>query len=351
LTDVSTAADYSPGDVAQSVLAVIGSLQDPPVTRLPSMGGHPGAALPEIDDALQVITDTSLLTGPVKLELLDRVRGATGRTRAVEDLAKSLVRPDRDDDARNATRDDLLTRLEQPRLPGRDPLNRSPADLLAVPLDDEDLGGRLDIDEFFMELTKDLRSLLLIFDVPDCDAEVIEVGTTPALSITTEAWSTQPLKDFTKIANPLEWPKCKLQHMFFRHMDPIPNQPATRFPQLKSPDHGWQHTLQEKVDFSLGLGWAKMTTDLDVVYFDNDFTVGCTYDWKLSHDGRITVDQGYVLVEDDPDQRQCRVRTLKQVHFAIGDLPPSFVCPIWGPATMLIAWACMPKEPRPRSGL
>jgi hypothetical protein len=70
--------------------------------------------------------------------------------------------------------------------------------------------------------------------------------------------------------------------------------------------------------------------------------VGCTYDLRESIDGKITVDQGYVLVEDVPVAGGAlrRIRTLKEVHFAAGDLEPGEVCPVWGPAAMLIQWAC-----------
>ena len=55
----------------------------------------------------------------------------------------------------------------------------------------------------------------------------------------------------------------------------------------------------------------------------------------------MTVDQGYLLAEDlgTPDLRW--VRTLKQVHFAIGDVDPDLVCCIWGPAIQILAWACI----------
>ncbi len=71
--------------------------------------------------------------------------------------------------------------------------------------------------------------------------------------------------------------------------------------------------------------------------------VGCTYDFHDSIDGQISVDQGYLLLEDlkIPDLR--RTTTLKQVHFRAGIVPPGVVCPVWSAAMMIISWACTPS--------
>ena len=181
--------------------------------------------------------------------------------------------------------------------------------------------------------------------MPDCDSERVKVGTTPALSISTEAWTTQPVSDFTEFANPREWPHCPMQQSFFRAMEISPKYPGEDL--LATPDQGYRATLRETVDFSLGMGWAPMTTDLDVVYFNSASRVGCTYDWRGSVDGKITIDQGYVLVEDCPERGSGlrRIRTLKEVHFTAGDARSSLICPVWGPAAMMIQWACSRNGP------
>ncbi len=275
-------------EVAQAVLAVIGNLHG--IDSLPPAGPDaPPRPLPDAAESLSVLAATSLLSGPAKLEVLSQLARARQQSSGVESLARSLVHPDVEDPTRNDVALELLARLEHSK-PGREPLGRSPADLR-------------DPHALVKQLNDDVQTLALEFEVPDCDTVVVEVGTTPALSIRTEAWSTRPIKDFVRIVDPREWPNCPVQHAFFRSMDPSPLDPAQG--QLDPPDVGW----------------------------------------KSSIDHRIAVDQGYLLVEDlkIPDMR--RTRTLKQVHFTVGDLPPSIVCPLWGPATMVIAWGCMGHKP------
>jgi hypothetical protein len=314
--------------VGQALLAVIGSVQDPPIDRLPAAGpDRPSVELPSVADALSVLTDTPLLTGPAKLEVLDRLRRAHGRSPAVEELAGSLIRPDCDGAARAGAVEGLMTRLEAPTPAGADPINRLPADLKVLD------------DPLLSNLQEDFHTHLPAVDVPDCDTVLVKVGTAPALSITTELWSTQPLNAFETIVNPREWPQCPIQHVFFRAMDPSPVDPVEH--ELASPDLGWTATLREVVDFSCGLGWAPMTTDLNIVYFRGESKIGCTYDLHTSVDGQITVDQGYVMVEDYTRLGLRRIRTLKQVHFAVGNLPTSLVCPLWGPAQRATTVSCL----------
>jgi hypothetical protein len=220
-----------------------------------------------------------------------------------------------------------LDRVAAERRPGADALDRLPEDLLRH-------------DEGLSALPGDVLNLSLSIGMPECATKHKKVGTTPALSISTEAWSTWPASDFTEFANPREWPNCPVQSAFFRSMNTSPRYPGED--PLAAPDEGWRATLRETVDFSFGSGSQSMTTDLDVVYFNSAARVGCTYDLRESIDGKISVDQGYVLVEDVPVHGRSlrRIRTLKEVHFAAGDLEPSKVCPVWGPAAMLIQWAC-----------
>jgi hypothetical protein len=326
-------AAASPEAVAQAVLAVVAGLGDPPIRELPGLDADsPSLELPSETEAVSIIANTSLLTGPVKLELLDRIRRLRGRDdEGVQRIAQSLVRPGASQGIRASAAEGLLSRIDDLQRPsGVDPLNRRAEDLLVH-------------DEAISSLQEDVGSLALSFCLPDCESEKKKVGTRPALSIRTEAWTTQPVSDFTEFANPREWPHCPVQQSFFRAMEISPKYPGEDA--LATPDHGYRATLRETVDFSLGLGWAPMTTDLDVVYFNNPLRVGCTYDWRGSVDGKITIDQGYVLVEDCPGRGLRRIRTLKEVHFAAGDARSSLICPVWGPAAMLIQWACARSGP------
>jgi hypothetical protein len=314
--------------VGQALFAVIGSTCDPPVDRLPAAGpDRPAIELPSVGEALSLLASTPQLTGPAKLEVVDRLRRAQGRSPTVEGLANSLIRPGCDDETRAGAVADLMDRLEAPTPRGADPINRLPADL-----------GQRD-DALLSNLQDDFHTHLPAVDVPDCDTVLVRVGTAPALSITSELWTTRTLGDFETIVNPRQWPQCPIQHVFFRAMDPCPDDPVEH--ELPQPDRGWRATLREVVDFSFGLGWAPMTTDLNIFYFSDDSTIGCTYDLNMSVDGQITVDQGYVIVEDNHELGLRRIRTLKQVHFAVGDLPTSLVCPFWGPAQRAIMVSCL----------
>jgi len=327
--------------VAQSMLSIMANLHERGIERLRAMDEGDVELLP-LSAAVDTIRETNLLIGPVKLELLDRLVKGAGRTPQIENLARSLI-PE-EGLAGDEFADDLLRRLAQDRIPGRDPLARLPGDL--APRDHA--GEQLGVPELFNHLQVDLQTLSVTFDIPHCHAERVAIGNRVALSIATEGWSTRELKDFKDLSNPLMWPQCELQHTFFRSMelvrdgngDPVNAHPLS----VQNPDAGYSHVLREVVDFSLGWGLWRMTTDLDVVYFEDDERVGCTYDFNRSIDHQISIDQGYVLAEQ-VTPAQCRITTLKQVRFTIGNLPPGFVCPIWGPTTALLAWACLPHHP------
>jgi hypothetical protein len=117
------------------------------------------------------------------------------------------------------------------------------------------------------------------------------------------------------------------------------------------PPDNWKGEVEEVVDWSFGAGagWATFTTDLDFVVFRRPERIGCTYDLVHSEDLQVEVDQGYLLAEDlrtDPGMPDLRrVRTLKQVHFTVGDVDPEIVCLYWGPVVQLIAWACAGASP------
>jgi hypothetical protein len=70
--------------------------------------------------------------------------------------------------------------------------------------------------------------------------------------------------------------------------------------------------------------------------------MGCTYDLARSIDGKILVDQGYLLVEDlhDATHAYRRYRTQKEVRFRTGTPAPEDVCPFWSLAAGLIQQGC-----------
>ena len=71
---------------------------------------------------------------------------------------------------------------------------------------------------------------------------------------------------------------------------------------------------------------------------------GSTYDYHFSQDGKISVDQGYLLVEDlAPDVDVRRYRTQKLVHMTAGDPPAPEVCEFWSLAVGMIQHGCAVK--------
>jgi hypothetical protein len=319
-------AEDEPQAVAQAVLTVIGDAYG--VHSLPAAGpGAPATRLGEVSPSFDVLARTSLLSGPGKLAVLGEL--VPERNEGAVSIARSLVRPDIDESERDVVAEDLLAQvfeISKISEPGRDPLGRSP----------EDLRNPTDL---VTRLAEDIQSLAISM-VPKCHTVLVQVGTTPALSIETTASSTQPIGDFDRIIDPRMWPACPVMQAFFRSMNQVdpPSPPPLGVP---LPDVGWEATLREVVDFSFGFGWAPFTTDLKVVHFHDPSRVGSTYDLKYSVDNRITVDQGYLLAEDLSIAGLRRVRTLKQVHFAAGNLPPIMVCRVWSMAMMVIAWSCV----------
>lgn len=292
-----------------------------------------------LGEAIEVLAGTTMVSGPVKLELLAQLARAETPVSELRPLAESLVRPALRPDGTATTA--LLKRVQNSK-PGEDPIGRG---TLQPPL----LSHEFDVDDLIAKLVDGIDDLILAFDSQGCSAEVVEVGrrSTPALSIATTAWIKDSLSNLESVVDPTKWPDCTLQHVFFRSMNGAGPKVA-----LDAPDRGWRQTLREVVDFSFGLGLEIFTTNLDFVYFnESPARIGCTYDLHPPDaatppgDGQITIDQGYLLAEQFGEW--CRVRTLKQVHFAAGNLPSALVCPFWGPATSAIAWACIPSKEQP----
>ena len=322
--DVSEETEAAATRVAQALLSVIGNLHG--VDRLPALDPEEGEiVLGDRDESLQLLADTPLLSGPAKLELLAQVSRGGVQDEPVQRLAKSLVRPELDEDERTRHSVDLIARVQESE-PGNEPLGRSADNL-------RESTYLLD------HLAEDVQSFAIVFAPPDCHSKLVKVDGTPALSIKTTAYSTKPIGYFRNLVDPRNWPLCPLQHTFFRSMEPVPPL-APPLPRLQQPDAGWKAELCEVVDFTLGLRLLECQTELKFVYFADASRVGCTYDLHRSIDHRITVDQGYLLLENltIPDLR--RTTTLKQVHFRAGVFPPDWVCLVWSTAMMIISWAC-----------
>ncbi len=303
--------------------------------RVPSMGEeYPGYALPTLDEALVVLANTELVNGPVRTQVFSAVYSRTGRTDLLDEFAKSLLRTDLalSPDQQRRVVDRIFERAQQQLLPwGRDLLQRQPLDLLAST-------------QPITELRADVLEFLVEFESVDCHASVVSTENTHAVSIETSAYTVRPLDELVEILDPRNWPKCALQHVFFKSMTEVGplddlDPPDASRPPPPQPLNNWKGRLREVVDWSLGADWLPFTTDLDVVFFRSPERAGCTYDIGPPVDHQVVVDRGYLIGEDLGALR--RVRTLKQVHFAVGDIDPDFVCWLWGPVTQLLAWACI----------
>ncbi|MFI5043499.1 MAG: hypothetical protein ACHQDC_01795, partial [Acidimicrobiales bacterium] len=207
-----------------------------------------------------------------------------------------------------------------------------------------------------------------VWDI-ECVSGEATVGGVRVLRIASDLYTRTPIECLVPMADPTRWTQGPLGDAFFRDIAP-PDPRKT----LIRPDSGWNGTIVETVDFSLGLGAPDhlFVTDLDIMCWDNRGagdpppppspwttarSVGLTY--RLSRDGRaaarpdpddprraICFDSGYVIVDemvapsegDGGDPGLCRIRTLKEVAFRDGREAPfaGLACPIWSWATCLI---------------
>ncbi len=316
--------------------------------------------------SVETLTQGIHLPGPQRLELLARLvkHNEESPDLAPLDLnqfAQPLVRTQ---GLSESARQDVateLTRRVAGWTEGSEPLGRTVETLVDPP------------DEFIKTLQDDVQQTVLSIR-PGCGTAVEVVGGIPALSIVTDAHTTRKFHTFRPLVDPLRWPNCWLEHAFFRSMRRIPP-PTTATP---APDHGGHlESLLETVDFGLGLtGDAKQecVTKLDVMFFWNDplpaaaalapglhpgtagapasvvggpqitrsptGVAGCTYDLQQSVDGKILVDQGFLLVEDVPRHGYRRYRTQKEIWFRAGNPLPDEVCPFWSVACGLILQGC-----------
>ena len=251
-----------PQRVAQAVLGVMAAVAHREA-RVPGMGeGRAGYDLPSLGQALNEIADTELLSGSAKAQVFSAVLLAHGRTPELERVAASLLKPElRVSSAANGIVAEIFAMTEeQPLNSGQDLFHREPRDLLTpTPIMDK--------------LSDDLSDFLVEFEPVDCGASVVSIENTLALSIETRAYTRRPLASLVDIIDPLNWPNCALQHLFFQSMTTVGGLsdlavPDESQPPTPQPLNNWRGTLaREVVDWSLGGGWLPFTTDLDFVFF------------------------------------------------------------------------------------
>jgi hypothetical protein len=324
------------------------------------------------------------LPGPLRLEVLARLvkaRLTSSQNLAhvdVDSVARSLVKTERRADGHNVAAE--LTNALESWTVGTEPLGR----LTVADLEDHD--------HLAWQLSEDIACSALTVR-PGCGAASTSVRGVEAVSIVTELLTCKPFHEFWDIVNPLRWPDCWLESLFFKAMDPQAPPPAVPTPApdpgaLPPQPGGWQQTLLETVDFGFtipGNTSQYLKTQLDFLFFWNEpvdgvmggagnhpsvgfapapppppglatgpataapatpvitrspaGAGGCTYDLKRSVGNRILVDQGFLLVEDLPGYDYRRYRTQKEIRFAFGE-PPGSVCSFWSLATGMIMQGC-----------
>jgi hypothetical protein len=291
-------------------------------------------------EAVGTLSGAKQLPGYVRLEVLAQLvrspkRGEDGVEAQIRNFAQSLFTKNNANDA-NVT--ELIGRLER-STQGADAFRR---------IDPKQL---LEPEEFLTKLEDDIATTALSI-TPGCETKNVNVNGTMALSVGSVLLAeTLPLEHFYKQVNPKEWPHCPFEMMFFKSMANVTPAPVP----LAPPDTGWKQTLCEEVDFSLGgaLDKSQYTrTNLEFVVFEPPTNPppaappvlhdrwGCTYDLTGGGDGKITVDQGFVLVEDLlPEFNLRRLSTLKIVYFD-GVAKPGVTCPFWSMAAAMIGYLC-----------
>jgi hypothetical protein len=294
-----------------------------------------------------VLSNAKYVSAHAQLEVLGRLVQA-GEQNLVHanttKLAAALTDPEQDPGMQAAAAKELVERLKTPPDPTRleDRLGRR-------------VIGQNPPDDLVSKTRLDLQSTVMTV-LPKCRETTTYMEGIPALNIVTDVRTSMSLAEFYGIVNPFDWPQCWLESRFFKGMDLIPA--GVRLGPIPPPDQeGWQATLLETVDFSFGFGAPQEAkTELDFVFFFNrpsatrQFGVaGSTYDFKKSRDGKISVDQGFLLVEE-LGQNVCRYRTQKLVHMNTPSPPDDDVCAFWSVAVGLIQQGCAttpPTQPGP----
>lgn len=309
----------------EEVRAVMTVLLD----AFPESPSYPIDQAPDVVDPYQMVADSTDLWPVVKLELLRQaIRGEAILDETMK-LARSLTTDHDDDTARL-----LITEIES-SLDAPDPLGRV---ALTGPV-------RSSLHSLLPDLVPAVHQNMMMVS-PDCEAELIDVGGRPVMSIYAAITSTYPVTAFRDIIDPKRWVDCAFTNQFFRKMDPQTTPDQKLHP---PPDVGYRETITEVVDFSLGLEIpdAMMTTDLEIVVIDDTTrpdlspALSATYDLASSHDGKIVFDRGYLTAEADTLTGQTNVQTLKQVWFAEFSLPDQVICPVWSLMTLMLTFYCV----------
>ena len=291
-----------------------------------------GPPLMSVSQAANVLGSGDYIGAPTMLNLLSHLPRDESLQAAVDPIARSLVRQEQTEPEIALAVGRLWERIEDTER-GDDPL-----------FGDSTAFRRSD--NILYVLTSELAGASVIVS-PTCEATTKMVADSPALSLKTTIRTLDPLADVELMADPRNWPRCSPQSTFFKSMNLVaPTAPPP--PALTGPDVGWSATLREVVDFGFGIIPSLKTTDLDVVFFREEYATGCTYDLNHSFGDEIVVDQGYVLTEDLRSLDLRRTTTLKQVYLRSRP-PPGNVCRLWSMAHGMISSSCMLQQ-RPVSG-
>lgn len=298
---------------------------------LPQGDPH-AAALLDVPSAVEGVCRS--LDAPRKLNLLSHCCPRVDKE-AVEPIARSLLRDDLDDDP-ETHKADLLDRAMKAK-PGADPYGRRFAEPLPAPAGDADAGTEPRAGHALVQDARDT----LVSVAPRCTATTQMIAGVPALSLSTTVVSRQPFDQARAMTNPMFWDDCPPQSEFFTKMEVLEGPTPLPFP-----DSGWRARILEVVDFSYGSdpsGEAKMSTELDFVFFESEFAAGCTYDLHRSQNREILVDRGFVMVEDLKSIDLRRTTTLKQVYFRTRSNPGD-VCRFWSLAHGMVSTSCTPQR-------
>ena len=297
-------------------------------------GDSRSAPLLDIGAAVDGVCQSTAITAPVRLALLSHCSPRMDRA-ALKPLAMSVARPDHPHPHECAM--DLLDRAYGTPA-GADPLGRRSSAVRRTTDADAEPAAAQAIPEPALDvLTQDAQDAFVEV-APTCTATTQMIGGVPALSLSTTVMSRQPFAEARAMTDPMFWPECPPQSLFFKKMTMLD---PGRTP-LPAPDDGWSARILEVVDFSYGLDAsdeAEMSTELDFVFFESELAAGCTYDLHHSQGREILVDRGFVMVEDLQSVDWRRTTTLKQVFFP-SRANPGDVCRFWSLAHGMVSASC-----------
>jgi hypothetical protein len=304
-----------------AVLSIVGRSLGLDHLPLPHGDRH-SAPLLDVESAVEAVCCSTTVTASVKCNLLTLYCPTTHRGH-FEPIAASLFQ------AEPQTYGGRLLDLAYETPVGADPLRRPSS----LPSPQPEAFADLPLDS----MTQDAQDAFIVM-APTCVATTQIIGGVPALSLSTTIMSRQPFSEARAMADPLFWPQCEPQSLFFKEMKLLG---PGKVP-LPGPDRGWSARILEVVDFSYGrspAGAAEMATELDFVVFESDDAAGCTYDLHRSHGREILVDRGFVMVEDLRSIDWRRTTTLKQVYFR-SRANPGDVCRFWSLAHGMVSSSC-----------